>query len=197
MFEEFTGLTPEEAKTYNRTESSLNWTMRSQIADLLQDGFILEVGCGNGIDSQKYYPEFYVGMDISPALIEAAKVYNPKHKFIVGNAAMMPFLDGTFDWAFCIGVFENLPSLEICRQVLREMLRVSKQGIVIGWYKAPHLLEPTEIKKVIGHFNKECSFPHLNENDFISGIFDIKQCNKWIWSPKGYEIWRIKKDLTT
>lgn len=191
MYEEFIGLTKEEAKIYNRTASSLTWNMRTHIADMLKGNTVLDVGCGNGIDSGKYKPANYTGVDISEPLISAAREYNPNYRYYISDASHLPFPDKFVDFAFAIGVFENLPSLDTARAILSEMMRVSRKGVVIGWYCEP-TNEVTRIDKVIGHFGKECNFPKYNSSDFTRDILDKSMV---YIEPFGgtYSVWKISK----
>jgi ubiquinone/menaquinone biosynthesis C-methylase UbiE len=68
----------------------------------LADPAVLEVGCGSGYYSEVLghllgHPIRYTGLDYSPAMIDLARTRYPAQAFVVGDAAALPFADGTFD----------------------------------------------------------------------------------------------------
>jgi SAM-dependent methyltransferase len=66
------------------------------------DGSLLEVGSGSGYYSEilSYLlqrPIRYVGLDYSHAMVELARRRYPSQRFLVGDAAALPFANGAFD----------------------------------------------------------------------------------------------------
>jgi len=85
---------------------------------------ILDVGCGQGVCSEKLMSRecSYVGVDPSTFLIDRAKklYQQPNKNFIVGNAYSLPFEDEVFDAAISIALWHLLEdkfkaSLELSR----------------------------------------------------------------------------------
>lgn len=87
--------------------SSINEQCRTIIGNLARPGqIVLDAGCGYG-SLAPFVPDgvFYVGVDISPDLIELAnrrhgsKAVNPRPntRFIVGTLLALPFRDREFD----------------------------------------------------------------------------------------------------
>ena len=71
------------------------------LTELERDSFdnVLDVGCGTGpvieLLSKKYPEKHFVGLDITPAMIEVAQSKRlPNAEFIVGDAENLPFGDG-------------------------------------------------------------------------------------------------------
>ena len=77
---------------------------------------ILDVGCGQGICSDKIDLGLrnYTGIDVSPILIERAKqLYNFENRnFLTGNIYDLPFSDNSFDAVFSVNLGISLPICE-------------------------------------------------------------------------------------
>lgn len=84
----------------------------------LQQGRVLEIGCGTGL-LQDLVPN-YVGIDIATS----SAPYMHK-SFCVGSAIRLPFDDNTFDGVWSIWVLEHIERPE---QMLDEMRRVVRPG---------------------------------------------------------------------
>ena len=89
------------------------------LAELERDSFdnVLDVGCGTGpvieLLSKKYPEKHFVGLDITPAMIEVAQSKKlPNAEFIVGDAENLPFGDGGFDAVLCANSFHHYPNPE-------------------------------------------------------------------------------------
>lgn len=117
----------------------------------LENGKILDVGCGNGnlftfLSDEKY--ELY-GIDFSENMIREAK-NNCKQKaeFFVADAENLPFNDNTFDIVVCNASFHHYIHPNT---VLEEMHRVLKDGgkLLIG---DPYM--PTIVRPVVNLFTK-------------------------------------------
>lgn len=88
---------------------------------------ILDIGCGQGICSQKIALglSHYTGIDISESLINRAteKYESPTVKFQVADALDLPFDDESFDAVFSISVIHLVEDID---EVIYEMSRVLK-----------------------------------------------------------------------
>jgi SAM-dependent methyltransferase len=94
---------------------------------------VLEIGFGNG----RAVPDVlalakdghYVGIDISPTMVDEAKRFNAEFvtlgraEFHCAGAERMPFPDAIFDRAFSIGVVHFWPEPVIALRELRRVLR--------------------------------------------------------------------------
>ncbi|MFO1450643.1 MAG: class I SAM-dependent methyltransferase [Opitutaceae bacterium] len=89
---------------------------------------VLDVGCAKGFllhDLKRLYPDLTVaGIDISSYAVERG---TPEIKpFLrVGDAVKLPYADKSFDLVVSINTVSN-PSLEQCKQAIREVMRVSR-----------------------------------------------------------------------
>lgn len=94
---------------------------------------VLDVGCAKGFmlhDFKQLVPNLTVaGIDISEYAIENA-IETVKPFLRVCNAKQLPYEDDSFDLVISINTLHNLP-LEECKQVLREIHRVSRKRAFI------------------------------------------------------------------
>src|SRR3989338_1956122 len=97
---------------------------------------ILDVGCGVG-----YFTHYFgdkvlqvTRTDVAPHMIETAKKLTPHGIFVVAPAHQLPFQGKIFDKIFSYGVTQYLPDEATVQKMLREMLRLLKNGgrILIG-----------------------------------------------------------------
>src|SRR5947209_7725111 len=60
---------------------------------------LLDIGCGTGLSRSVYAGAFgsYLGVDLSPAAIEAARSAYPLDEWQVADAGRLPFEDRSFD----------------------------------------------------------------------------------------------------
>ena len=98
---------------------------------------VLEVGCGRGSLSCYFSDAGYdcTLLDISKSIIDVArKIFeanNLKAAFKVGDAAALPFGEGSFDIVFSIGLLEHFEDIE---PPIQEQVRVlSNGGLFIGY----------------------------------------------------------------
>lgn len=97
------------------------------IAALPENGTILDIGCGTGLFVEKYIARggTAVGLDISARMVERARERCTGSEFIVGEAATIPFRDGSFDAVSSMLVFSYIRDPEA---MLSEAYRVLKPG---------------------------------------------------------------------
>ena len=104
---------------------------------------LLDAGCGYGAASA-YLPSGvnYVGVDISPDLIEVARIAYPDRVFVLGDIRdLSQFGDGEFDYGLCRSIrkmiLDNLGAGE-WDKMSRELLRVCKRVILIEYEDLPN-----------------------------------------------------------
>ena len=92
---------------------------------------ILDICCGAGFPFGEHLIDrsIYLGIDLSPLLIEDAKnAYGDKY-FSVGNAEDLDFEDNTFDVTICFHSMWLIPNY---MKAIAEMIRVTKpNGAII------------------------------------------------------------------
>jgi methionine biosynthesis protein MetW len=87
----------------------------------------LDVGCGTGnsyAGELRHRGVSYVGVDISPEAVEAARAAGLDAQ-VIADAAELPFADETFDRVLCIEVLEHLFAPQ---DAAREVHRVLRPG---------------------------------------------------------------------
>ncbi len=92
--------------------------------------WLLDVGCGTGpmieLLSARYPERHFVGMDITPRMIEVANEKGlANSEFIVGDSEAMPFDDEEFDAVICANSFHHYPEPQ---KFFNEVFRVLKPG---------------------------------------------------------------------
>ena len=88
---------------------------------------ILDVGCGDGYSFEVFNKQNpIVGVDIRPTKYSA-----PNFRFILADAADLPFDDKEFDVAISIGVFEHIRPFSKLIKASLEIRRVAKRFLVV------------------------------------------------------------------
>lgn len=105
----------EQIDSYNGTTLSADrlWRETGWTKEEIAGKWVLDAGCGAGrfLDAASASDAEIVGIDISSA-IDAAKANldgRPNVHFIQASIYELPFRDGTFEYAYCIGVIQHTP----------------------------------------------------------------------------------------
>ena len=109
------------AKIYDQDYSGIYQTCKKNYPDILEEvkkedfESLLDVGCGTGeviyLLSHDLPNKQYVGLDLTPAMIDACNAKNIEGaKFIVGDAENLPFDENSFDIILCSESFHHYPS---------------------------------------------------------------------------------------
>jgi ubiquinone/menaquinone biosynthesis C-methylase UbiE len=100
---------------------------------------ILDVGCGLGATLRQLLdygaePSRLFGLDLLRDRVHAARSLAPHLQFSCGNAAELPFPDGSFDLVLQFAVFTSILDAAMKQAIAREILRVlAKRGNFL-WY---------------------------------------------------------------
>lgn len=99
-----------------------------------KDKKVLDAGCGYG----RCAPWFdnYVGVDLSPDLLEIAKRNHPWKIFLEEKLEKLPFGDKEFDMAFCIsikGMIVGNLGEEAWEKIEKELLRVADEVLILEY----------------------------------------------------------------
>ena len=128
---------------------------------------LLEIGCGSGYYSEVLphllgEPLRYSGLDYSDAMIGLARAHYPEIPFVVGDAADLPFEDGSFDIVMNGAALMHIVRYE---QAIAESSRVTR-GWCIFHTVTVHQERPTTFlkKNAYGAPTAEVSF---NEGDLL------------------------------
>ncbi|HEU4370321.1 MAG TPA: methyltransferase domain-containing protein [Methylomirabilota bacterium] len=119
------------------------WAPRlTELAGVAPGQAVLDVACGTGIvartvaDAQRGHGRV-VGLDLNEAMLGVARRVRPEIEWRQGDAAHLPFPDGSFDVALCQMAFMFFPERT---RVLREMARVVTAAGVVA-FSVPSRLE--------------------------------------------------------
>lgn len=100
------------------------------LEELEKEPFIdlLDAGCGPApmisLLSEKYPDRHYIGLDLTPAMIEEAKKKNIPHAvFVVGDCEIFPFEENSFDAIICSMSFHHYPNPQAFFNSVKRCLR--------------------------------------------------------------------------
>jgi len=120
-------------KYADENESRVNDEFTKFITDLataLHCSSILEIGCGTGIDLQKFNESFVVnGLDLNDYALSIAKKNLPNVNFKKGDITNMPYENSSIDFIFTHKLLNYLND-DTLTAGIAEMFRVSKKYIV-------------------------------------------------------------------
>ena len=129
------------ASYYDKVLEPILWKMRRKIIKIsnVKKGMkVLEVACGTGTQAVRFKKAgaAYTGVDLSPAMLNIAEKKNLK--CLHADGTKLPLEDNTFDLStISLALHEVDP--EISKQIIIEMLRVTKQEgfLVLVDYTVP------------------------------------------------------------
>ena len=98
-------------------------------------GSVLDVGCGVGVHRPLFSTVRYLGIDVNPAYIRAAKVAYGEDLFRVMDAGALQLADATFDAVFTVATCHHLDDCRV-KSMVGHALRVLKPG------GALHVIDP-------------------------------------------------------
>ena len=93
---------------------------------------VLDVGCGTSIDAAGF-GEGYVGLDITPSFLRAARFTYGVHNLILADGRCLPIRDNTFKTTYARAILVHY-LLEDTRRFIEELCRVGQTSYVV-WSK--------------------------------------------------------------
>ena len=205
------------AKQYNRIQKHMIEEYKSW-AKLVSDNTspssnVLEVAPGPGylsVELAKLGNYNIIGLDISKTFVEIAQTKATKAgvkvDFRQGDAAEMPFADGTFDFAVCTSAFKNFPDpIKVLDEIFR-VLKASGKALIIDMNKdvpkdkLNEFVDCMKLNLFDSYFTKQ-TFKGLAKSAYTrSEIQDIVKKSKFkgckiIDEEVGFEIWLEKLEL--
>ncbi len=111
--------------------------VKASVAEIVPSGSrVLEVGCGTGDILASLHPDDGVGIDLSPAMIDAAARKHPELRFRVQDLMDDP-PEERYPYIVAVDVVEHVPDLDRCIASMAAMLAGGGQLVVItanpGW----------------------------------------------------------------
>lgn len=132
----FNALAPERERWVARNRA-FHDADRAYLRFLIPEGAtVLEVGCGAGDTLAALKPSQGVGIDLSPAMIEQARMRHPDLRFHVGNAedpADLAMIDGTFSYILLSDTVGFLDDIEETLRLLRRFA-TPQTRIVVSYH---------------------------------------------------------------
>lgn len=124
----------EAAKRYEGDHAGLYEMCKKDYPNILEElekePFIdlLDAGCGPApmisLLSEKYPDRHYIGLDLTPAMIEEAKKKNiPNAVFVVGDCENFSFEENSFDTIICSMSFHHYPNPQAFFNSVKRCLR--------------------------------------------------------------------------
>jgi SAM-dependent methyltransferase len=135
----FEGWDMDEFFRLGREQIEQTMKVASELALPQQTRSVLDFGCGVGRLSRELSERFerYVGVDISPGMVERARALNAASKnrtFVVNDRPdLSRFEDGEFDAVISFIVLQHLPDRDLIRGYLAEFARVLAPGGLIAF----------------------------------------------------------------
>lgn len=165
---------------------------------------ILDVGCGPGNSSQvlaQRYPDADVlGIDSSPAMIEAAKAQHPNIRFMQCDASInLHTLDRNFDIVFSNACIQWIPDHNA---LLKNMMCLLKPGGVLAVQTPMNYQEPIHqiIRQISANhkwsskFKKPRVFYNLTQSEYYDLLSDIAS-DFCIWETTYFHKMRSHSDI--
>lgn len=104
---------------------------------------VIEVGCGNGLNLEHITAPIVIGIDsYEPSLELARRRLTNGTLLMPGNALdLRPWPDHIADLAFTCTVLQQISDDEDCHTALRELIRVSREWVMVMEYDAAERTE--------------------------------------------------------
>ncbi len=118
--------------------------IRRLVARIGSEGGILDAPCGAGrllstLGGDRNGPT--IGLDGSMAMLqEAGRGEMGVIPLVQGDMRALPFLEDSFEGVLCLRILHRIPEIQERRQLLEELIRISRSWIVISFYdsQTPH-----------------------------------------------------------
>lgn len=109
---------------------------------------LLDIACADGWFVEQLrkngFKKKYLGVDITPNLIDRAWQRMPHEEFYIGDARNLEHIsDNEFDFILCAGLLMHLPLFD-SGKVIQEACRSSKRFIMLSYY-GTYDIEPYEV----------------------------------------------------
>jgi len=126
---------------YNKISNEFNttryrpWTCVEEFLNQIpKQSIIGDIGCGNGKNMFYRKDCINLGCDFSENLV---KLCNEKSlQVIQGNILNVPFQDNLFNHTLCIAVLHHLSTIEMRKQAIQELIRITKLNgkiLILVW----------------------------------------------------------------
>jgi SAM-dependent methyltransferase len=131
---------PWERRDYRLRMQELEWVLLEELGRAgvaFSRARVAEIGCGSGYFLGRmldYGAVQAVGIDLMQDRIAAARARDPRLELTVGDAAQLPWADGSFDIVTQFTCLSSILDRDVRAQVVAEMWRVLRPGGAIVSY---------------------------------------------------------------
>lgn len=136
-------------------------------------GKVLEIGCGVG----RLMADGNYGIDSSEEMLKIARKRKPNCHFKLSDGRTIPYDDNTFDFAYCMLVFQHIP-FEAVTAYISEVKRVLKKG---GLFRF-QFIEGNEQAPFSKHHSLQELMKHVESEGFhVTSIERALVHKQWTW----------------
>lgn len=149
-----------------KIESETRNKFYSFIPEKFEGKILLDIGCGSGHDAKYYFSKGaqVYGVDISEKSVMTAR-QEVDGVFVTADMKSLPFPDEYFDIVTSFYALQTTPNT---KEVLQEMLRVTKSGGIVA-YLVKH-----PIRSMLEGYSNDGLDDYFSENIITSKIFGEK-----------------------
>jgi SAM-dependent methyltransferase len=155
------------------------------VRDALGRPRVLDCGCGTAEFASLFRPELYLGVDVHPGYVAAARRRHPRHRFEVADLRTWPGSEGGFELVLVNGVLHHLDdaaALELLATARRQLA----PGGTLLIIEDVHQDESGPITRLIhgldhGHHIRDAA----RWNELVSGVLPIVRAETYAsgWCP--------------
>ncbi|RJQ31430.1 class I SAM-dependent methyltransferase [Candidatus Parcubacteria bacterium] len=191
-------------KTYNQIATDFyheikndTWadpSLKLFIKSLSRKSYVLDLGCGSGIDAKKMSKAGFrvIGIDISTSMIKISKRLVPKVKFKIMDIYNLKFKDKTFDGIFAKASLLHVPKkrqLYVLKNLNRVLKPSGKIMILVKEGRGERSVVGKEYGKPIKRFFSFFSEKETRRNLNNAGFKELKFYK--VKKPYGHRSWLV------
>ena len=174
-------------KAYNKKASNYDETLDGRFTEkfknLLRENInisdndsILDVGCGNGTLLSKIADAKKIngfGIDISPQMIENAKIRHPQFEFIASGCEKIPFSDNSMDIVTVCAAYHHFPNVNAFALEAKRLIKPDGNLYIADIY-LPALIRP--IANILLPFSKDGDVKFYSCNEITDTFSNAGFC---------------------
>jgi len=157
------------------------------LIDRFPSGHALDAACGTGRHTQHLRSRGHrvTAIDITPHMLDKARLKVPEAAFCLGGLAALPFEDAAFDLAVCSLALEHTPDMTAPIGELARVVRPGGWAIISDFHPINRLLGGGAFfRSDDGRMGIVQSFYHDQAeyvSAFVSAGFEIRECAEPRW----------------
>ncbi len=161
-------------------EKMMDITLDHLSKDMVDNARIIDLGCGDGRDSDYFYSKGIdvVGIDLSKSMIELARKKHPMIAFFKEDMRDTVFPDGTFQAAWASASIINMPKSDLSK-IESEVHRVLDPRGIFAFSVKIGDKEGFEDENIIEGYPRYFSYYTLEELEQRLNLFEIVESKKY------------------